>query len=68
MVEGASDGAGRLVILMRISFSPLLRGVGGGRGGACGGGGGKALGSGEAGAARDATGQMSLFGARRPPN
>ena len=53
---------------MRISFSPLLRGVGGGRGGARGGGGGKALGSGEAGAARDATGQMSLFGARRPPN
>lgn len=55
MVEGASDGARRLVILMHISFSPLLQGARrcawrrrreGQR-----------LSSGEAGAAGDATGQ-----------
>lgn len=65
MVEGASDGARRLVILMRISFSPLLQGARrcawrrrreGQR-----------LSSGEAGAAGDATGQCLCSVPPPPP-
>lgn len=40
VVEGARDGAPGLVILIRVSFPPFFRGLGG----ACGGGGGKARG------------------------